>query len=84
MPNIKTAVSLHERLFRQTELLARDLKLSRSRLFAVALEEFIERHRNRDLLDKINKAYDEKPDTAERKYLKKMRQRHRKMIDEQW
>ena len=51
---------------------------------AVALEEFIERHRNRNLLDKINKAYDEKPDNAERKYLKKMRQRHRKMVDGQW
>jgi metal-responsive CopG/Arc/MetJ family transcriptional regulator len=83
MANIKTAVSLREQLFRQTELLARDLKLSRSRLFAVALEEFIERRRNRDLLDRINKVYSEKPDAVERKYLKKMRQRQRKMID-QW
>lgn len=84
MANIKTAISLHEQLFRQTEQLARDLKLSRSRLFAVALEEFIERRRNRDLLDRINKAYPEKPDASERKYLKKMRQRQRKMVDGQW
>ena len=84
MANIKTAVSLHEQLFRQAGAIARDLKLSRSRLFAIALEEFIRRHDSRELLDRINEVYSEKPAPEERKYLKKMRQRHRKMIDGQW
>lgn len=64
--------------------MARSMKLSRSRLFAVALEEFIKRHHNRELLEKINEAYGEKADPAERKYLKKMRLRHRRLVDEQW
>jgi metal-responsive CopG/Arc/MetJ family transcriptional regulator len=84
MANIKTAISLQEQLFRQLESLARGMKLSRSRLFALALEEFIRRHHSRDLLDKINEAYDEKPDTAEQAYLKKMRRRHRKTVEGQW
>jgi metal-responsive CopG/Arc/MetJ family transcriptional regulator len=84
MPNIKTAVSLQEGLFKQAESMARELKLSRSRFFAVALEEFIERHRNRRLLERINAAYEDEPDESERKYLRKMRQRHRKSIEGQW
>ena len=84
MASIKTAVSLHEQLFKQVGEMARDLKLSRSRLFAVALEEFIQRHYSRELLDKINEAYKEKPDPAERKYMKKMRKRQRKIVDGQW
>ena len=62
----------------------RDMKLSRSRLFAVALEEFIQRQDSRELLARINEAYGEKAAPEERKYLKKMRQRHRKMVDRQW
>ena len=84
MATIKTAVSIHEQLFKQAGAMARDLKLSRSRLFAVALEEFIQRHHSRELLDKINETYKEKPDPADRKYLRKMRQRHRKIVDGQW
>jgi hypothetical protein len=84
MATIKTAVSLQEQLFKQAGAMARDMKLSRSRLVAVALEEFIQRHYNRELLEKINEAYGEKPDPAERKYMKKMRRRHRKIVDGPW
>jgi predicted transcriptional regulator len=84
MANVKTAISLQEHLFRQAAAIARDMKLSRSRLFAVALEQFIQRHHNREILDKINKAYGGEPDAAERKYIKKMRQRHRRIVDGQW
>ena len=66
MANIKTAISLHEQLFRQAESMAREMKMSRSRLFAAALEEFINRHQNRQLLYKINEAYAERPDDSER------------------
>ena len=41
MANIKTAISLQESLFAQAEDLARDLNVSRSRLFVLALENFI-------------------------------------------
>ena len=84
MANIKTAISLQEQLFRQAESMAREMKLSRSRLFAAALEEFINRHQNRQLLHKINEAYAERPDDSERRYLCKMRRRHRKLIEDQW
>ena len=84
MGNIKTAISVREELFKQAECMARDMKLSRSRLFATALEEFIKRHQTRQLLDSINEAYREGPDDSERKYLRKMRRRHRKLIGRPW
>ena len=84
MANIKTAISLHENLFKQAESMAHEMKLSRSRLVATALEEFIKRHQNRQLLDRINEAYRGQADDSERKYLRKMNRRHRKLIDDRW
>lgn len=82
--NVKTAISIHERLFKQAESMAREMRLSRSGLFAVALEEFINRHHNRQLLAKINEAHDAQQEDSQGKYLRKMRQRHRKLIEGQW
>ncbi len=58
MATVKTAISLQESLFEQAEALAAKMKISRSRLIAMALEEFISRHQNRLLLEKINAAYE--------------------------
>ncbi|MGB3513263.1 MAG: hypothetical protein WBA93_29430 [Microcoleaceae cyanobacterium] len=59
MATVKTAISLQESLFEQAEVLAAEMKISRSRLIAIALEEFIGRHQNRLLLEKINAAYED-------------------------
>ena len=84
MATVKTAISLHDELLKHADSIAREMNLSRSAVFALALEEYIKRHHNRELLDRINAAYDEKLKTTERKYLKKMRDRHRKTIDDEW
>jgi metal-responsive CopG/Arc/MetJ family transcriptional regulator len=84
MGNIKTAVSIQENLFKEAEALARDMKLSRSGLFAHALEEFIRRQQNRQLLKRVNDAYSHEPGSAERNYLRKMRRKHRKLVEGEW
>jgi metal-responsive CopG/Arc/MetJ family transcriptional regulator len=83
MVNVKTAISLPESLFEQAETLANEMKLSRSRLMALALEEFIRRHGNRQLLEKINAAYSEADalDEEEEAILGSMRQSHRQIIE---
>jgi metal-responsive CopG/Arc/MetJ family transcriptional regulator len=43
MENVKTAVSIRKSLFEQAENLARKMKVPRSRLFALALEDYIRR-----------------------------------------
>ena len=84
MANVKTAISLPESLFEQAETLAVQMKLSRSRLMALALEEFIHRHQNRQLLDNINAAYSDAPTQEEQAILNRMRQPHRQIIEGEW
>jgi metal-responsive CopG/Arc/MetJ family transcriptional regulator len=71
---IKTAISLQEPLFEQAEEVARELNVSRSRLFAIAVEEFLRRHRNQKLLEAINEAYADGPDETEQQELEQIRQ----------
>jgi metal-responsive CopG/Arc/MetJ family transcriptional regulator len=84
MPNVKTAISLQESLFEQVEALSREMKVSRSRLFVMALEDFVRRHQNRRLLEKINAAYQDSPDEDEQKRLQEMRRHHRRMVEGMW
>ena len=57
MANVKTAISLQRPLFEQVDALAQELQISRSRLFVLAVEAFIRRYQNRQLLEAINEAY---------------------------
>ncbi len=85
MANIKTAVSIQETLFEQLKHLAIEMNISRSRLFAMALEDFVRRNHNRLLFEKINQAYQDFPaDTGENICLHKMRSQHRKMVEGEW
>jgi hypothetical protein len=84
MANVKTAVSLRKLLFEQAETLAREMNIPRSRLFALALEEFISRHESRQLLERINAAYDDSPDPSERALRRRMRRQHRRVVDGEW
>ena len=81
MPNVKTAISLPESLFEQAEAVAGEMKVSRSRLMALALEEFINRHQNRQLLEKINAAYEEPLDEEEQALLRSMSRYHRRIVE---
>ena len=84
MASIKTAVSIQESLFEQIEALASELNISRSRVFAIAVEEFVQRHQNRQLLEEINQAYDGSPNTTEQLYFEKTRRQHRKLMEGEW
>jgi metal-responsive CopG/Arc/MetJ family transcriptional regulator len=84
MGGIKTAISLEKPLFEKIEALAKELRISRSRLFVLAAQDFLERHRNRELLKEINNAYSDMPTAEEDKLLAEMRERHTDVVKEQW
>jgi len=83
MPNIKTGISIEKPIFDQVNDLAQNLNISRSRLFVMAAQEFIQRHKNMELLQAINEAYDDLQE-HEIKMVKKMRPHHLKMVKDQW
>jgi metal-responsive CopG/Arc/MetJ family transcriptional regulator len=80
MVYVKTAVSLPRALFERSEALAERLHVSRSRVFAMALEEFIRRHENQALLERINAAYRGSQDSSERALRKVMRRQARRLL----
>lgn len=84
MTNVKTAVSLQKSLFEQAEALADELHISRSRLFSLALEDFIQRSHNQQLLEKLNTAYVDGTDSKERTLRHRMRRQHRRLVEGEW
>jgi metal-responsive CopG/Arc/MetJ family transcriptional regulator len=54
---VKTAISLDNDLFKQAEALASEMRVSRSRLIAMALRDYLRRQHDRNLLDRLNAAY---------------------------
>jgi metal-responsive CopG/Arc/MetJ family transcriptional regulator len=84
MENIKTAISIKKPLFEQAEDLARKMKVSRSRLFVLALEDYIRRQENRELLAQINEAYTDEPEAAEQTLRRKAKRLHRRIVEGEW
>jgi metal-responsive CopG/Arc/MetJ family transcriptional regulator len=80
---VKTALSIDESLFEQAEALAKELEVSRSRLFSMALEEFLRRHEAKETLAQINAVYSEFPPEDEEHRARK-RQRHRELVEGTW
>ncbi len=84
MPIVKTAISLPEPLFERADALARLQKISRSQLFARAVEEFLQRHESQALLDTLNLAYSDSPSPEEKKLLRSMGQKQRELVKGEW
>jgi metal-responsive CopG/Arc/MetJ family transcriptional regulator len=61
---MKTAISLSDTLYEKAEETASYMGIPRSKLFAIALEEFITRHNGAMITEKINEVY-EKIDKSE-------------------
>jgi metal-responsive CopG/Arc/MetJ family transcriptional regulator len=67
MNNIKTAISIEAPLLQRANALASELNISRSRLIALALEEFLQQYDNAKLLESINAVYGQPPSLEEQK-----------------
>lgn len=57
MPVIKTAISIEESLFRQAEHIARRRNMSRSQFVAEALEQYITKQEDSELLSRLDMVY---------------------------
>ncbi len=59
--DMKTAISIPDPLFEQAEIVAKELALSRSQLYAKAVEAFVSCRRQADVTEKLNVVYGEQP-----------------------
>jgi predicted DNA-binding ribbon-helix-helix protein len=85
MPGVKTAISLEKGLFDQVNKLSKEMHVSRSRLFTLAVEDYLRRYESKKLLDEINSAYSDIPGKEERRITHAMKQKQRKNLEvESW
>lgn len=58
---MKTAISLPDELFASADVLAKRLKVSRSKLYATALAEYVAKHRDEQITTRLNAVYKDLP-----------------------
>lgn len=76
MTTIKTAVSIEDSLFKRAEQVAEELAVSRSHLYALALQNFIAQYESRRITEILNEVYADGPTEEETEYLEAMWRYH--------
>jgi metal-responsive CopG/Arc/MetJ family transcriptional regulator len=62
---MKTAISIPDELFESADALAEEMGVSRSKLYATAVAEFVAKHRSTDVTARLNEVYAEEPSGLE-------------------
>ena len=79
--SVKTAISMQEELFKEVNRLAEELHVSRSKLFVMAVQDYIKKNESKNLLSQINNAFSDYPDSEETEIQSRMRQKHAKISE---
>ena len=81
---MKTAISIDDGLLQEADKTARLLGLSRSRLFAIAVGDFLQRQRREQMLLRLNEVYAEGLVPAQTPLLKGIKAKVRRAVKERW
>ena len=81
MSTVKTAISIDEELYQKVKELSVKLKIPKSQVFSQAIEYFIDKKNNLELLRKINESYSSEISDIDPEYLKSAKKSHSKIID---
>jgi metal-responsive CopG/Arc/MetJ family transcriptional regulator len=81
---MKTAISIDDGLLQEADETARLMGLSRSRLFAMAVGDFLQRQRQEQMLLRLNEVYTESREPAETILLKGIKAKVRRAVKERW
>ena len=81
---MKTAISISDGLLREADETARLMKVSRSRLFALAVGEFLKRQRREAMLLRLYDVYANGVDPAERRLVAGIKSKLRPAVKERW
>lgn len=58
---MKVAVSVPDSVFEEAEKVSKQLRVSRSRLYAQALEDFVQKHRKKGVRAALDEVYETEP-----------------------
>ena len=57
LPSMKTAISIPDEIFREIEKFAEEHNYSRSEVFVIAVKDFLEKLKSKQLLDTLNEVH---------------------------
>ena len=80
MPGVKTSITLDEGLLQKVSQLANALHISRSRVFTLAVQDYLKKWENQSFLSQLNEAYADFPGDEEKEILNFMGIKQNKMI----
>ena len=80
---MKTAISIETPLLEEADTTAMKLGLSRSRLIALALRDYLKQRRNREIIEQLNQVYGEQT-SADRPSPSQMKAKFRSIIKDRW
>ncbi len=81
---MKTAISIDDELLKEADETAKLMGLSRSRLFALAVRNFLQRQRQEQMLRRLNEVYATGAEPAEKRLLKGIKAKARRTVKERW
>jgi metal-responsive CopG/Arc/MetJ family transcriptional regulator len=77
---MKTAVSLPDEIFRKAEATAKKLRISRSKLYASAISEYLDRHHADSVTERLNAFYEHNPSEIDPAFVRA----HLKSLNKKW
>jgi hypothetical protein len=81
---MKTAISIDNELLQEADETARQMGVSRSRLFALAVEDFLDRRRSEEMLRRLNDVYADGLERREKILLSRVKTKVRRTVKERW
>jgi metal-responsive CopG/Arc/MetJ family transcriptional regulator len=81
---VKTAISIDDGLLHEADEAARSLGLSRSRLFAMAVGDFLQRRRRERMLVQLNEVYAGSAEASEKRLVKGIKGQVRATVKDRW
>lgn len=79
--NVKTGISISKALAEEADALAREMGVTRSGLYAMAVRDFIQRRESMSLLENLNRAYAD-PDPEDESLVEGIQEHGRRVLDE--
>jgi metal-responsive CopG/Arc/MetJ family transcriptional regulator len=80
---MKTAISVDDHLITEADRTAREMGVSRSRLFSLALENYLRNRERGKILEQLNRVYADEAG-ADKLMAKRLKAKFRKTIVEKW
>ncbi len=81
---MKTAISLEDDLLKEADRTAHAMGLSRSRLFSLALEDYLRHRRQEQMVERLNEVYADHPDPSDARIVQGMKRKFRRAIKDRW